>query len=485
MSTTFQESKLTAGPLMEESKKNDTDSKTEEMISNIKREHDSTDDFERLEPENLLVGELGKKEEGGSFGKETKGEVKAEALEVEEKKKEKEVLATKKEEGEEEEEKGEKKEGESEEGKKSESSPATVSTSEPPRGQDHHHQPGHSTDLKVHTDHQLPSITKHSSFLNEGREGEEEEEEKALPATPPPSADIEKYNSMADPFQRPAGRTTSAEGFNPRAATVAFVETERAAASSAPSPQTLSTNSAENTVLLDLSSDNATDLLTSTKPDQTKMNFDQSVHPISKDTREKEPVVSSNLLDLDSFQSTTTAPPVPLTKLNTDNADLLSTSNHDTFEHIDDNLTKNDKTLDDRWKVNESVDVLPTIAKKDQNDVNVNDIIKETVATESTIKRKDQNDDKTINSGKNAESKGTSIASKTSTNVTQEVGKKDGRYFDKSRDKVQEIEIAAKEIFRDMGLVIIQSGSWTDDDLEMEFLGYLRLPTCTRSDFKY
>nr|XP_050863013.1 reticulon-4 isoform X2 [Vespula vulgaris] len=455
MSTTFQESKITTGPLMEELKKNDSDCKSEEMISNIKREHDSTDDFERVEPENLFVGELGKKEEG-SFGKETKGEVKAEAVEVEEKKeKEKEVLTKEEEEEKEKEkEKGEKREGESEEGKKSESSSlsTTVSTSESPRVQDHHRL-GHSTDLKVHTDHQLPSITKHSSFLNEGRQGEEEEEEKALPATPPPSADIEKYNSMADPFQRPAGRTTSAEGFNPRAATVAFVETERAAASSAPSPQTLSTNSAENNVLLDLS-DNTTDVLTSTTTDQTKMNFDQSLNPMSKDTSEKEAVVSSNLLDLDSFQSTTTiAPPVPLTNLDTDNADLLSTSNHDTFEHVDDNLTKNDKTLDDRWKVNESVDVLPTIAKKDQNDVNVNDVIEETTAIESTIKRKDPNDDKTINSGKNAESKATSILSKTSTNVTQDVGQKDRRYFDKSRNKVQEIEIAPKEIFRDMGLV--------------------------------
>ncbi|XP_047362452.1 reticulon-1 isoform X2 [Vespa velutina] len=472
MSTTFQESKITTGPLMEEPKKNDSDSsKSEEMISTIKREHDSTDDFERVEPENLLFvgGEggggdlLGKKEEGGSFEKETKGEVKAEVeveIAVEKKKEEKEVLLKKEEK---EEEKGEKKEGEkSVEKDKSESSslPATISsTTEPPRVQDHH--PGDSTDLKINTDHQLPNITKRSSFLNEDQEGEEEEEEKALPATPPPSADIEKYNSMADPFQRPAGRTTSAEGFNPRAATVAFVETERAAASSAPSPQTLSTNSAENTVFLDFF-ENTNDLITnSTISDQTKMNFDQSLNPTSKDTNEKEAVPSSNLLDLDSFQSSTTTtttttitPPVPSTKVNTNNTDLLSTSNHEIFEHVDDNITKNDKkTLDDRWNVNESVDVLPTITKKDQNDVNVNDIIKETIATESTIKRKDQNDDKTINSDKNAESKSTSIATKTSTNVAQDIGHKDGRYFDKSRDKIQEIEIAPKEIFRDMGLV--------------------------------
>ncbi|XP_015180675.1 PREDICTED: reticulon-4 isoform X2 [Polistes dominula] len=475
MSITSEESQITT--VMEEPKK-DTDSKIEDIVGTIKREHDSTDDFERVEPENLL-GELSNKkkdnddENADGDSKEVKGEVKKE----EEKEKE-------------EKEKGEKKEGGGlveEEKAKSEGQQSSVL--EPPRVQEDHPVAADSMDPEVQTKHeQLPTCTiPKRTFLNEqeerevqkeeelGKREELEEEEKALPATPPPSADIEKYDSMADPFQRPAGRTTSAEGFNPKAATVAFVEIERtASAPPPPPPHTLPTSNTDNNLLLDFSDNNIHNTVTSTSninkdalisstiattapvSDQTKMNDDQSSNLTKKDMPEKENLSSFEPLDSDSTHSSTT-PSAPVIKSNKESTDIVLSSSHDSSKELaDDLVTSNDQFSADHWAFKDTNETVSTISD------NVNDIVKDTTAIKTeptqitntkilTSKRTDQKDDKTSNSTTKSESKTVSSISKLS---TQDDGKKDARYnVDKPENRIQDIEIAPKEIFRDMGLV--------------------------------
>ncbi|KAI4499600.1 hypothetical protein M0802_005170 [Mischocyttarus mexicanus] len=484
MSITSEESQIKT--VMEEPKK-DTDLKIEDIVEMIKREHDSTDDFERVEPENLL-GELGNKKKDNNDenpdgdSKEVKGEEKKKEEEKEKEKEEKE--------------KGEKKEGGgSVEEEKAKSERQQSSVLEPPRVQE---DPlAVDMDPKVQMEYeQLPSCTiPKRTFINEQEEPEVQkeeelgkreelgEEEKALPATPPPSADIEKYDSMADPFQRPTGRTTSAEGFNPKAATVAFVEIERSA-SAAPPPQNLSTNITDNNLLLDFSDNTVTtttninkDVLISsniapTVSDQTKMNGDQSTNPTKKDMPEKENLSSFEPLDSDSVHSLNTTSSVPPNKPNEENTDIVSSSIENfSKEFTDDNVTRNDKFSLDYLVFKDTNETVSTNSDKVRDLFkDITDPIQTTTTKITTIKRTDQMDDKPLNSTTKSESKTASSISKLS---TQDDGQKDARYnIDKPKDRIQEIEIAPKEIFRDMGLVMIQSGSWRSGDLGREFLGW-------------
>ncbi|KAK2576019.1 hypothetical protein KPH14_007371 [Odynerus spinipes] len=405
MSTTSQESKITGAG---ESK--DSDQKHEEIIPTLKREHDSTDDFERVEPENLFASETSSS-----------------------KKEEEEAVLVK------EEEKKKQKEGATEQ--------------QGPRSQEDN-RPAFSMDSRVVHAEQVPPRTERS-LLDEGLEGLGEREEKAVPATPPPSADLEKYNSMADPFQQqPAGKNAaSADQIDPRAATVAFVETERAAAAAIQAQNVAPANGAaapgENTLLLDLSKSHDKDkVITSTKKnnddDDDDDDNDEARMSAALDSSTKE--VSSNLLDFDSFES---KPSVPATKVEPEIVDLLSTSNHEILARGDENVTKNDRNLGmgDRSSDHEFVDVRTT-AKKEQNDVNVKDTL---VGGEPTTKRKEQTAEKTMNSEVKPDSKATSGRTSASS-VPQNTGSKDTRYPGKSVEKIQEIEIAPKEIFTDMGL---------------------------------